>query len=233
MENIIKVEIWSDIRCPFCYLGKRRFEAALAQFPDRDKVKVEWHSFQLDPSLVTQTSKSVYDHLAEVKGISREQSGNAHEQIVMQAKQFGLIYNFDKAVVANSFNAHRLAHMAKTYNLDDAMEERLFKAYFTNGENIDDIDTLVNIGKEVGLPADAVEKMLQSQDFTDNVLMDDSYARELGIRAVPYFLFNEKLSVTGAQSPDIFLRALIKSRETLESPEKAEEGKKRYFFRNF
>jgi predicted DsbA family dithiol-disulfide isomerase len=232
MENIIKVEIWSDVRCPFCYLGKRRFEAALGQFPDKDLVKVEWHSFQLDPYLVTQPGKSVYDHLAEVKGMSREQSVSAHEQIVIQAKQFGLIYNFDKAVVANSFNAHRLAHMTKTYNLDDAMEERLFKAYFTNGENIDDIDTLINIGKDVGLPADEVEKMLNSEDFTDNVLMDDTYARELGIRAVPYFLFNEKISVTGAQSPDIFLRALIKSRE-MDNPAEEQEGKKKYFFRNF
>jgi predicted DsbA family dithiol-disulfide isomerase len=233
MENIIKVEIWSDIRCPFCYLGKRRFEAALDQFPDKSQVKVEWHSFQLDPYLITQPGISVYDHLAELKGISREQSVSAHEQIVIQAKQFGLSYNFDKAVVANSFNAHRLAHMAKANNLSDAMEERLFKAYFTNGENIDDTDTLVNIGKEVGLPVDEVEKMLHSEDFTDNVLMDDTYARELGIRAVPYFLFNGKLSVPGAQSPDIFLRALIKSLETPESPEKQEEKSKKYFFRNF
>jgi predicted DsbA family dithiol-disulfide isomerase len=112
------------------------------------------------------------------------------------------------------------------------MEERLFKAYFTNGENIDDTDTLVNIGKEVGLSADEVEKMLHSEDFTDNVLMDDTYARELAIRAVPYFLFNGKLSVPGAQSPDIFLRALIKSIETPESPEKQEEKSKKYFFRN-
>lgn len=230
MEEL-KVEIWSDISCPFCYLGKKRFEAALEQFPYKDRVNTEWRSFQLDPYLVTMQHTNIYDHLAEVKGISREESVRAHEQIVLQARQIGLEYNFDKVVVANSFHAHRLTHLAKKYNVSDAMEERLFKAYFTDGENISDPETLLKLGKEVGLPEDETEVMLNSEDYTDNVLRDEEYARELGITGVPFFLFNENLSVRGAQPPETFLRALLKSWEMMTSPAKTGENVKSYFFR--
>lgn len=232
MERL-KVEIWSDIRCPFCYLGKRRFEIALGQFQHKNNVEIEWHSFQLDPYLVTQPDINVYDHLAEVKGISREQSIQAHQQIVMQGRELGLEYNFEKAIVANSFNAHRLAHIAKNYQLQNEVEERLFKAYFTNGENISDIETLIWIGKEVGLPADVLNLALNSNEYIDNVLMDQSYARELGINAVPFFLFNERLSVRGAQQPDMFLRALLKAWEMAHNPESTDGKSKTYFLRNF
>ncbi len=227
--ELIKVEIWSDIRCPFCYLGKRRFEKALEQFPDKEHVTVEWRSFQLDPYLVTHPALSVYDHLAEKKGISREQAVQMHEQISLQAQQLGIVYNFDKAIVANSFNAHRLSHLAKTFNVEDAIQESLFKAYFTDGINISDIDSLVMLGKELGIPGEVSQAMLQSEDFTDNILLDENYARELGINAVPFFLFNENLSVRGAQKPESFLQALLKCRDVAASPD---EKAKTYFFRN-
>jgi predicted DsbA family dithiol-disulfide isomerase len=217
MENI-KVEIWSDIRCPFCYLGKKRFEAALEQFPHKENVKVVWRSFQLDPYLITQPETNVYDHLAEQKGISREQSIGAHEQIVLQGKNLGIEYNFDKAIVANSFNAHRLVHLAKQFNLEGAAEESLFKAYFSEGENISDTETLVKLGTQIGISEVLVRAMLEKDDYTDNVLMDETYARELGITGVPFFLFNEALSVRGAQPPETFLRALFKAWETMASP---------------
>lgn len=230
---MMKVEIWSDYRCPFCYLGKKRFEAALKQFPQRDQVKVEWRSFQLDPYLVTQPDKNVYEHLAEQKGITKEESIQAHEQIVFQAHHIGLDFNFDKVVVANSFNAHRLTHLAKLHNLQDEIEERLFKAYFSEGKNINDPESIMEIGKEVGIPVDETEKMLNSEEFSDNVLMDETYAREIGIAAVPYFLFNEKIAVRGAHSPETFLRALIKSLEMMNAPETIEDKAKRIFFRGF
>lgn len=230
---MMKVEIWSDIRCPFCYLGKRRFEAALEQFPHRDRVMVEWHSFQLDPYLVTQPDINVFDYLAERKGITREQSIQAHEQIILQARQLGLEYNFDRAVVANSFNAHRLTHLSKVYHLENVMEERLFRAYFTEGADISDIATLIKLGGEVGIPANAAQEMFNSDDYTDNVLQDQVYADELNIQGVPFFLFNGKISVRGAQSPETFLRALLKSWELFSLPVEESEKTKSYFFRKF
>lgn len=232
MEKI-KVEIWSDIRCPFCYLGKRRFELALDQFQYKNDVALEWHSFQLDPYLITQPGVSVFDHLAEVKGISRQQSKQAHEQIVLQGKQLGVEYNFDKAVVANSFHAHRLTHLAKLHKRQNEMEELLFKAYFTDGVNISDIDSLIKLGIEVGIPADVVQRSMNSEDFTDNVTMDEAYARELGITGVPFFLFNEKISVRGAQPSETFLRALVKTWEMANGKEDAVETTKSYFLRKF
>ncbi len=232
MEKI-KVEIWSDIRCPFCYLGKRRFEAGLEQFQYKNDVSVEWHSFQLDPYLVTQPGVSVYDHLADVKGISRQQSVQAHEQIVLQGKQFGIDYNFDKAIVANSFHAHRLTHLAKLHHRQNEAEELLFKAYFTDGINISDIDSLTKLGIEAGIPADIVKSAMNSEDFTDNVAMDEAYARELGITGVPFFLFNEKLSVRGAQPPETFLRALLKTWEMVNSKENSSKASRSYFLRKF
>jgi predicted DsbA family dithiol-disulfide isomerase len=228
---MIKVEIWSDVRCPFCYLGKRRFEAALEQFPHRDKVSSEWRSFQLDPYLVTQPGVSVYDHLADVKGISREQSVQAHEQIVMQGKQLGIDYNFEIAVVANSFHAHRLSHLAKLYNCQNEVEELLFKAYFTDGINISDTEALTETGIKAGIPADVVQAAMNSEDFSDNVLLDETYARELGIAGVPFFLFDEKLSVRGAQPVDTFLRALHKTWEMANNTEGISETAKSYFIR--
>jgi predicted DsbA family dithiol-disulfide isomerase len=232
MEKI-KVEIWSDIRCPFCYLGKKRFETALDKFQYKSEVEVVWHSFQLDPYLVTQPGVSVYAHLAEVKGISRKQSVEAHEQIVLQGKQFGLEYNFDKAVVANSFHAHRLTHLAKLHNCQNEVEELLFKGYFTDGINISDIDSLTAIGIAAGIPADEVQNAMNSEDFSDNVSMDESYARELGIMGVPFFLFNEKISVRGAQPPETFLQALLKTWEIANAGDSPSENSRSYFLRKF
>src|SRR4051812_16466246 len=119
----MKVDIWSDIRCPFCYIGKRRFEEALDSFPHKDKIEVEWHSFELDPDMQTDTSANIYDYLAERKGQSREWAVQVHARVTQMAQEVGLDYNFDKAVTANTFNAHRLAQLAKTKQLGDAAEE--------------------------------------------------------------------------------------------------------------
>src|SRR6476469_4901193 len=118
----MKVDVWSDIRCPFCYIGKRKFEKALEQFPQRDKVEVEWHSFELDPGIKTDIATNIYDYLAQRKNISRESSKQLHEHVTTMADEAGLDYNFDKAVIANSFDAHRLVQLAKRHGLGDAAE---------------------------------------------------------------------------------------------------------------
>ncbi|WMJ75129.1 DsbA family oxidoreductase [Cytophagaceae bacterium ABcell3] len=131
----MKIEIWSDIMCPFCYIGKRHFDKALKKFPHKDKVQIQWHSFQLQPDIETKPGKSVKEFLAEVKGISLEKSQQIHENVTKMAFDAGLHYDFDKAIVANTMDAHRLTHLAEKYRLQHQIEERLFSAYFTEGSN--------------------------------------------------------------------------------------------------
>lgn len=204
----MKVEIWSDIMCPFCYIGKRRFEAALEQFPGKDNITVEWKSFQLNPSLQSQPGKDVYDYVAEIKGQSREWSLTVHEQMTGTAKDAGLTYNFDKAVIANSFDAHRLIQLAKKHQLGDAAEERLFYAYFTEGKDMSNHETLLELGVEIGLDKAEIAAVLQSGDLAAAVNQDVNEAQQLGIRGVPFFVLDRKFGVSGAQPVDAFTQAL-------------------------
>src|SRR5512135_2431626 len=165
----MKIEIWADVVCPYCYLGKRRLELALA---DTTGVDVVWHSFQLDPSLETQGGKSLNDYVAELRGQPREWAVRIHQQLVEDGKEVGLEYDFDKAVVANSFDAHRLIHLAKARGRGNEAEDRLFRAYFAEGKNIADHATLASLGKEIGLESADVEKMLGSKAFSKDVLAD-------------------------------------------------------------
>ena len=204
----MKVEIWSDVMCPFCYIGKRRFELALQQFPGRDDVAVEWKSFQLDPEIVTQPGKSVNEYLAERKGWTLEYARQVNDHVTQMAHETGLEYDFDKAVVANSFDAHRLSHFAKKQGLQNAMEERLFMAYFTEGKNTADRETLAQLAVDVGLKSDDVRRMLAGSDFADDVNNDAYEAQQVGVRGVPFFVFNDKYAVSGAQPTEVFLQAL-------------------------
>ena len=155
----MKIEIWSDVMCPFCYIGKRKFEQALAQFEHTDEVEVTWKSFQLNPDMQTVSDKNITQYLAEIKGWSFEQDKSMNDHVTALAKEVDLQYNFDKALVANSFDAHSLIQMAKKHGKDNEAEERLFKAYFTEGKNIADYDTLMNIGVELGLDKTAIKKL--------------------------------------------------------------------------
>ncbi|HET6994919.1 MAG TPA: DsbA family oxidoreductase [Chitinophagaceae bacterium] len=204
----MKVDIWSDVRCPFCYIGKRKFEKALEHFPQRDKLEVEWHSFELDPGLKTDTATNVYDHLARVKNISPETSVQLHRHVTEMAEKSGLEYNFDKAVIANSFDAHRLVQLAKQHRLGDEAEEKLFKAYFTEGKDISDHLTLIILGQEIGLDGKEIKQMLDTDAFADEVRYEEKQAREIGINGVPFFVINDKYAVSGAQEPEVFVRAL-------------------------
>lgn len=204
----MQVEIWSDIMCPFCYIGKRKFEAALEKFPKKNEVEIIWKSYQLDPNIKEQPGKDIYSYLAEAKGQSLEWSKKMHENVVNMAKSVGLEYNFDKAVIANSFDAHRVIQFAKKHGLGDALEERLFKAYFTEGKNFGDHETLAAIGEEVGLDRKEILSLLNSNDLADNVHSDIEEGMRLGLRGVPFFVFNRKIGVSGAQDSEIFLQAL-------------------------
>jgi protein disulfide-isomerase len=204
----MKINIWSDVRCPFCYIGKRKFERALERFPHKEQVEVVWRSFQLDPGLKTDPDLHAYDYLAKVKGLHRDQVIQMHDHVRKAAADVGLEFDFDHAVVANSFNAHRLIQFAKEQGMGSQAEERLFKAYFTEGKNIDDRQTLIQLGTELQLDPHELERMLDSDKYSDKVEEDEEMARSIGIRGVPFFIINDAVAVSGAQSPALFLQAL-------------------------
>ncbi|WP_160710951.1 DsbA family oxidoreductase [Chitinophaga solisilvae] len=207
----MKVEIWSDIMCPFCYIGKRKFEAALEQFPEKDSIQVEWKSFQLNAGLKQEPGRDIYDYLASIKGESREWAAQALAQMTGMAKESGLDFHFEKAVVANSFDAHRLIQFAKQHQLGDAVEEQLFAAYFTDGKDVSNHETLADIGAAIGLNRDAVVAMLRSDDFSGAVNTDGLEAQQLGARGVPFFVMDRKLGVAGAQPVEAFTQALTQA----------------------
>lgn len=209
----IKVEIWSDVMCPFCYIGKRKFETALAQFKDKDKVEIVWKSFQLNADLKTDPSKNTIQHLAESKGWTMEYTNSTVQHVMEMAEGVGLHYDFNKAVVANSFDAHRLIQFAKSKNKGDAAEERLFKAYFTEGKNTADHTVLLQLGKEIGLEETELKQVLDSDAFAKEVKNDIQEAEKIGVSGVPFFVFNRKYAVSGAQDPEVFLKSLIKASE--------------------
>ena len=217
----MKLEIWSDVMCPFCYIGKRKFEKALEQFPHKDKVKIEWKSFQLNPDMVTDPGKNIDTYLSEIKGISLERAKEMNAYVTNMAKEVGLTYNFDKAIVANSFDAHRFSHFAKSKGLQDAAEERLFKAYFTEGKNTAEHSTLIQLGIEIGLEENELKKILASNAFAEEVQQDIYEAQQVGARGVPFFVFARKYAVSGAQDSKTFLEVLNKSYEDwqIENPE--------------
>ena len=216
----MKVDIWSDVRCPFCYIGKRKFENALEKFPHKNDVEVNWHSFELDPSLETNTEVSAIEHISEIKGISKVQAEGMHEHVINVAKEVGLDFDFEKSVVANSFNAHRLIQFAKAKGLGNEIEEQLFKAHFTEGKNIDNKETLVQTGMAIGLDGNEIREMLASDAFAKEVKQDEMQAQSIGVRGVPFFVLNDKYAVSGAQSPDTFLEVLIQTWKEFEEENK-------------
>lgn len=181
---------------------------ALEQFAHKDEVVVEWHSFELDPNAETKPGVNSIDHLAEIKGQTREWALEMTDYVAKTAAEVGLTFNMEQSVVANSFNAHRLIQLAKVNGLDNELEEKLFIDHFTDGKNIDDKNVLLATGVSVGLDRNVVETMLQGNSFTDEVRMDQQVAQQIGISGVPFFVFDQKLAVSGAQPPETFLGAM-------------------------
>ncbi|MBS4071044.1 MAG: DsbA family oxidoreductase [Algoriphagus sp.] len=207
----MKIEIWSDVVCPFCYIGKRKMEKALQKFPFKEKVEIEWKSFQLNPDQQTKPGVNTLEDLSQSKGWSMAQTKQITSQVVGMAKAEGLTFDFDKAVVANTKNAHRLIHLAKEFGIQDAMKERLLKAYFTDGLNVDDTDTLIQLGKEVGVPEEKIKPMLESNQYEEAVYQDIYESRQIGVRGVPFFVLDRKFGISGAQPDEVFDQTLEKA----------------------
>jgi predicted DsbA family dithiol-disulfide isomerase len=207
----MEVEIWSDIMCPFCYLGKHNFTKALGNFAEKDKVRITWRSFQLNPKLRTQPGVSIDEFLAASKGISEEHARQLHEQVTARGEEAGLEYRFGAVVVANTLLAHKFLHFAKRYSKQDEAQGRLFKAYFTEGKNVDDAAVLAAMAEKMGLDAKEWQNAQNDPSLLDEVKKEIHEARELGIQGVPFFLFDRKYAVSGAREPGVFLGALQQS----------------------
>jgi len=221
----MKVDIWSDVVCPFCYLGKRKLEKALEQFSHKDNVEVEWHSYQLDPDVIYTPGMNIHEYLAGRKAVSIEDTKQMHGKMAERVKELGLHYDFDHIIPANTFDAHRLIHFAKSKGLQDLAEERLFHAYFSEGKNIANKATLVSLGIEIGLEKASIESMLKGDEFTEDVKRDLYDAHSIGIQGVPYFVFNEKYAISGAQSSEMFLGALTTTWKEMHESDKIEARK--------
>ncbi|WP_104162017.1 DsbA family protein [Arthrobacter sp. ZGTC212] len=207
----MKIDIWSDIACPWCYIGKRRFEAALAAFPHRNEVEVTWRSYQLDPSLPAHYDGTEVQYLSERKGIDPQQLAGMLEQVTAQAAGEGLSYDFDSLVVANSFPAHRLIHLARAEGgseAADAVKEALLSAHFEKGQDIGSTEVLTGIGAAAGVDPDRVRSMLATDEYSDAVNADIAQARSLGVSGVPFFVLDEKYGISGAQPVALFTSAV-------------------------
>jgi predicted DsbA family dithiol-disulfide isomerase len=216
----MKVNIWSDVRCPFCYIGKRKFELALAQFTQKDQIEVIWRSFQLDPTLETQKDVNIYDYFSKVKGVSKAQAREMFENVTEIAKEVDLDFNLEHSIVANSFKAHRLIQFAKSKGFGNDIEEALFKIHFTEAKDIDDQEILTQAGISIGLDEKEIKTVLESEAFAEEVKQDASAAQAIGVRGVPFFVFNDRYAVSGAQSPEAFLQVLEKSWQEFEAENK-------------
>jgi len=206
----VEVEIWSDIACPWCYVGKRRFESAMVRFDDRETVRVTWRSFELDPAAPVEREGDGAAHLAEKYATTREQAVDMQESMTTTAAGDGLDFRFDLARSGNTFDAHRVLHLAAARGVQDAVKERFMRAYLTEGELMGDHATLLRLAQEAGLSADELRDLLVSDRYAEEVRQDERTAASIGISAVPFFVVDRKFGASGAQPPDALLALLRK-----------------------
>jgi predicted DsbA family dithiol-disulfide isomerase len=214
----VHVEIWSDIACPWCYIGKRRFEAALAAFAHRDEVQVTWRSFELDPDAPPERPGDRAVHLAEKYGSSLERALAMQQQMTDVAAGEGLDFRFDAARDGSTFDAHRLLHLAHEHDAQDALKERLLRAYLAEGELMSDPATLERLAVEVGLPQDEVRDLLAGNRYAAEVREDERIATQLGISAVPFFVVDRSVGAAGAQPPEVLGELLRRAWATRPTP---------------
>ncbi|MFP5353315.1 MAG: DsbA family oxidoreductase [Actinomycetota bacterium] len=209
----MKVEIWSDVVCPWCYIGKRRFEAALARFPHAGEAEVVWRSFELDPGAAPSTEPQgpYVEHLARKYGLRSRQAQGMIDHVTQVAAAEGLDFRFDLARRGNTFDAHRLLHLGLEKGVQNDLKERLDHATFTRGLSVSDHAELAEVALGAGLDEVAVKEVLTSDRFADAVRADEARARDYGISAVPFFVIDEKYGVAGAQGPDILLETLTRA----------------------
>jgi len=208
------IEIWSDVVCPWCYIGKRNLEAALAAFAHADDVAIEWRSYELDPTTPARVELSMDEVLERKYGMTSEQASKANSRMTELAATVGLEYHLDRVQIGNTFDAHRLIHLAADEGRADEMKERLLRAYFTEGRAVSDCATLTALAVEVGLDRGRVAEVLAGDDYGADVRADEDRAMELGSTGVPFFVFDERLGVPGAQPPDVLLRLLERAWDT-------------------
>lgn len=206
----MKIEIWSDFVCPFCYIGKRRLELALDKFEYKNEVKVVFRSFELDPNAKKEYSENIHELIAKKYSIPLEQAKASNNKLVNQAKELGLNYNFDDLQPTNTFDAHRLVHYAKSENKINELTERLLKAYFVDSLNLSDHEVLSKLALEIGLDVNKALSILKSDKYTSDVRADEELASNIGVTGVPFFVFNNKYAVSGAQPPELLLEVLEK-----------------------
>ncbi|AVT29024.1 disulfide bond formation protein DsbA [Plantactinospora sp. BC1] len=204
----MQLEVWSDIVCPWCYLGKRRLETALGQFEHADEVEVVWRSFQLDPSYPKGEPRPVPEALREKLGASPAQVAAMQGHVTALAAEEGLDYHLDRSIMANTFDAHRLTHLAREYGLGTELHERLMRANLIEAENVDDPETLVRLGTDVGVPAEAARRVLAGDEYAKDVEADIAQARAFGANGVPFFVLDRRYGISGAQPVEAFLSAL-------------------------
>ena len=207
----VKVEIWSDIVCPWCYIGKRRFESAVAGFEHGDEVEVVWRSFELDPAAPRQRELSSTEHLAQKYGMSLEQAAASQERVTAVAASVGLAYDLEGRNGGNSFDAHRLLHLAAESGRQDELKERLLRAFFSEGEAIGEPEVLQRLALDVGLDADEVRELLAGDRFAEAVREDERLARALGIDGVPFFVVDGRYGISGAQPSELIASALAQA----------------------
>lgn len=207
----MKIEVWSDYVCPFCYIGKRRLEDALNQFPHRDQVEVEFKSFELDPNSPEYSGQNIHEVLAKKYGMSIDQAKQANQGVGQNAATVGLTFNFEDMKPTNTFDAHRLAKFAKTKCKEAFVSEKLLQAYFTEGKHIGSIEILADIAEAAGLEREEVISILNDKNaYAHEVRLDESIAQQYGIQGVPYFVINSKYAISGAQPLETFKGALQK-----------------------
>ncbi len=206
----MRIDVWSDIACPWCYVGKRRLERALKDFPHADDVEVVWHAFELDPAAPKERdpTASHVERLAKKYGMSVEEARRNSERLCETARAEGLAFDFDHIRSGNMFDAHRLVHLGHERGVQDAVKERFLRAYLEEGALMSDHGTLVRIAVEAGLDEGQVSDVLASDQFAEAVRADEAQAHELGINGVPCFVLDRRFAVSGAQSPEVLLSAL-------------------------
>jgi predicted DsbA family dithiol-disulfide isomerase len=204
----MKVEVWADVVCPWCYIGRKRFDRALAGFPGRESVEVVYRSFELDPGAPTETDRTLDEILAAKYGLSPAEAHAANERVTKAAATEGLEFHLDKARPSNTFDAHRLLQLAKVRRIRPTVEERFLRAYFSEGESLADPETLLRLSTEAGLKEEDVRHVLAGQAFTLQVRADETEAAALGAEGVPYFLFDRTRTVSGAQPTEFFRHVL-------------------------
>lgn len=210
MENKLKIQIWSDIMCPFCYIGKRRLENAINQFGHKDAIEIEWKSFQLDPNYIASDDDNLVEHLAEKYQKDTDWAIEMLENMTQNAANSGLEFHFEKAIRTNSLNAHRLLHLAKKHQLGNTLKELLFKAYLTDGDDVNNKETLKKLGILAGLDANVIDEVLNSNAYANEVQEDMLTAQKIGVQGVPFFVFDNKYAISGAQHEETFVKTLEK-----------------------